>query len=230
MHYFQHNIADYRKDTGHLTLLEHGAYRQLLDQYYLNEAPLPLDENRLMRLLSARNNDEIRAVLSVLADFFEKTDQGYIHKRCEAEIEAFRAKSELASKSAKIRWDKQQFTEFSDRIQAVSERNAKRVRTHSEPNTNHKPLTINHKPLTNTIKPLSDFDMFWIAYPKKVGKEAARKAWAKANPDIATVLNTLEWQKVSPQWFKNNGLYIPNPSTWLNQHRWEDQKPEEQTF
>ena len=77
---------------------------------------------------------------------------------------------------------------------------------------------------------LNDFDMFWIAYPKKVGKEAARKAWAKANPNLATVLNALEWQKVSPQWFKNNGLYIPNPSTWINQHRWEDEKQEEQIF
>ena len=117
-----------------------------------------------------------------------------------------------ASKSAKIRWD-----------------NANGMRTHSEPNANHKPLTINHKPLTN-IKPLSDFDMFWIAYPKKVGKEAARKAWAKANPELAMVLNALEWQKVSPQWFKNNGQYIPNPSTWINQHRWEDEKQQEQTF
>ncbi len=227
MHYFQHNIADYRKDTSHLTLLEHGAYRQLLDQYYLNEAPLPLDEAKLLRLLSAKNKDEISAVLSVLADFFEKTEQGYIHKRCEAEIEAFRAKSELASKSAKIRWDKQQMSDFSDRMQEVSERTAKRMQTHSEPNANHKPLTINHKPLTN-IKPLSDFDMFWIAYPKKVGKEAARKAWAKANPELAMVLNALEWQKVSPQWFKTQ--YIPHPSTWINQHRWLDEKPEEHTF
>ena len=37
MHYYQHNIADYRKDTIHLTLLEHGVYRQLLDQYYLTQ-------------------------------------------------------------------------------------------------------------------------------------------------------------------------------------------------
>ena len=69
-----------------------------------------------------------------------------------------------------------------------------------------------------------------LGIPKKVGKEAARKAWAKANPDLATVLNALEWQKVSPQWFKNNGQYIPNPSTWLNQHRFLDEKPQEQSF
>ena len=190
---------------------------------------MPLDEAKLMRLLCAREEGEIKAVLSVLADFFVKTEQGYIHKRCEAEIEAFRAKSELASKSAKIRWNKEEMASFSDRMQKVSERTAFGMRTHSEPNANHKPLTINHKPLTN-IKPLSDFDMFWIAYPKKVGKEAARKAWAKANPDLATVLNALEWQKVSPQWFKNNGQYIPNPSTWLNQHRFLDEKPQEQSF
>jgi uncharacterized protein YdaU (DUF1376 family) len=77
MHYFQHNIADYRKDTSHLTLLEHGAYRQLLDQYYLNEAPLPLDEAKLLRLLSARDKDEISAVLSVLADFLRNRARIY---------------------------------------------------------------------------------------------------------------------------------------------------------
>jgi uncharacterized protein YdaU (DUF1376 family) len=212
MHYFQHNIADYRKDTMHLSLLEHGVYRQLLDQYYLQEGALPLDQDRICRLINAKTLEEKEAVFHVLQDFFIKNDAGYVHKRCDLVINEYNKKSLTASKSAKIRWD-----------------NANGMRTHSEPNANHKPLTINHKPLTN-IKPLSDFDMFWIAYPKKVGKEAARKAWAKANPELAMVLNALEWQKISPQWFKNNGQYIPNPSTWINQHRWEDEKQQEQTF
>jgi len=212
MHYFQHNIADYRKDTAHLTLLEHGVYRQLLDQYYLNEKPLPLDQDKLMRLLCARSEGEIKAVLSVLGDFFEKTELGYIHKRCDAEIEAFQSKQVKAVAAANKRWN-----------------NADAMPTHSEPNANHKPITINHKPLTN-IKPLSDFDTFWNEYPKKVGKEAARKAWFKNKPDLETVINSLKWQKVSSQWFKNGGLYIPNPSTWINQHRWEDEQPQEQSF
>lgn len=212
MHYFQHNIADYRKDTMHLSLLEHGVYRQLLDQYYLQESPLSLDQERICRLINAKTIEEKEAVFHVLQDFFIKNDVGYVHKRCDLVINEYNKKSLTASKSARIRWD-----------------NANGMQTHSDANANHKPLTINHKPLTN-IKPLSDFDMFWIAYPKKVGKEAARKAWAKANPNLATVLNAIEWQKVSPQWFKNNGQYIPNPSTWINQHRWEDERTEEQTF
>jgi hypothetical protein len=74
---------------------------------------------------------------------------------------------------------------------------------------------------------LSDFDTFWNEYPKKVGKEAARKAWFKNKPDLETVINSLKWQKLSSQWFKNGGLYIPNPSTWINQHRWDDEPSNE---
>ena len=73
MHYYQHNISDYRADTGHLTLLEHGCYHQLLDQYYLNEEPLPLDINKIFRLLTARTEDEKNAIQNVLKDFFIKT-------------------------------------------------------------------------------------------------------------------------------------------------------------
>jgi uncharacterized protein YdaU (DUF1376 family) len=210
MHYFQHNIADYRKDTAHLTLLEHGVYRQLLDQYYLNEKPLPLDQDKLMRLLCARSEGEIRAVLSVLSDFFEKVELGYIHKRCDAEIDAFQSKQVKAIAAANKRWN-----------------NADALPTHSEPNANHKPITINHKPLTN-IKPLSDFDMFWNLYPRKIGKVAALKAWFKQSPDIDLVLKALEWQIESKQWFKSE--FIPHASTWINGSRWLDEQPKEQSF
>ena len=71
----------------------------------------------------------------------------------------------------------------------------------------------------------SAFDAFWEAYPKKTGKEAAKKAFARAKADIGTMLSALEVQKQSEQWTKNNGQFIPNPTTWLNQGRWEDELP-----
>lgn len=69
----------------------------------------------------------------------------------------------------------------------------------------------------------SAFDAFWSAYPKKTGKEAAKKSFARAKADIGTMLSALEVQKQSEQWTKNNGQFIPNPTTWLNQGRWEDE-------
>lgn len=70
------------------------------------------------------------------------------------------------------------------------------------------------------------FAAFWAAYPKKTGKADALKAWNKLKPDIvlqAKMGEALTAQKKSPQWTKNNGQYIPMPSTWLNGKRWEDE-------
>lgn len=67
------------------------------------------------------------------------------------------------------------------------------------------------------------FDEFWRAYPKKVGKEAARKAYAKVKVPNEVLLYAIALQKNSQQWKKDNGQYIPNPATWLNQGRWEDE-------
>lgn len=69
----------------------------------------------------------------------------------------------------------------------------------------------------------SKFEEFWEHYPKKVGKEAARKAFAKVKVDTQVLIDAVEGQKHSAQWTKDNGQYIPNPATWLNQGRWEDE-------
>lgn len=72
------------------------------------------------------------------------------------------------------------------------------------------------------------FDNFWQNYPKKVGKQAAQKAWDKLKPDeklVETMLLALENQNKSAQWLKDGGQYIPNPATWLNQERWNDELP-----
>lgn len=70
------------------------------------------------------------------------------------------------------------------------------------------------------------FERFWSAYPKKVGKDAAAKAFAKRKPDdalLATMLTAIERQRASPAWTKDDGQFIPNPATWLNQGRWQDE-------
>lgn len=69
--------------------------------------------------------------------------------------------------------------------------------------------------------PASDFDQFWSAYPRRVAKIAARKAWEKHRPDLRTVLDALEWQ--TREWMKDDLKYIPYPASWLNAGRWDDE-------
>ena len=216
MHYYQHNIADYRKDTTHLTLLEHGCYRQLLDQFYLDEKPLPLEEDKLFRLFNARTEDEKNAIKNVINDFWTKTEDGYVQGRSKTEIELYKDRLEVATKSAKKRWDKGSMP------------------TQCQPNANPL-LTTNHKPITNNLITNNqyiskDFDIFWNSFPKKKKKEDARKAWNTTRPNIEEVLKALEWQKQSPEWFKQGGQFIPYPATWIRSHSWEDEKSVSVTF
>ena len=70
-----------------------------------------------------------------------------------------------------------------------------------------------------------EFDEFWSLYPKKAGKIEANKAWIKKNPDINVVKVALSWQKEQDSWKKDNGQFIPMASTYLNQERWNDERP-----
>jgi hypothetical protein len=67
------------------------------------------------------------------------------------------------------------------------------------------------------------FNEFWRVYPKKVGKDKALLAWRKKKPKIDDVLTAISWQKNSEQWEKG---FIPNPATYLNEGRWQDEPPE----
>lgn len=75
----------------------------------------------------------------------------------------------------------------------------------------------------------SDLDLFgkfWKAYPRKVGKENAVRAFKKINPNadlVAAMLSALSWQTRSRQWVKDGGAFIPHPATYLNGRRWEDE-------
>lgn len=88
--------------------------------------------------------------------------------------------------------------------------------------------------LRDYIKELEDlppfdhekFEVFWKEYPVKKAKAVAIKSWDKLkinNELFDIIIIALKEHKKLPQWIKNNGQFIPMPSTWLNQRRWEDE-------
>jgi uncharacterized protein YdaU (DUF1376 family) len=135
LHYYQFNIGDYRRDTIHLTLIEHGIYRQLLDSYYLNEGPITKSEDELMRSLCVRNADEQEAFRRVVKEFFIEVDGTLIHRGCDKVIDQFHRKSDSARASAMARWDK---------------KDANAMRTQCDGNATHNPIPITHNPIIKT--------------------------------------------------------------------------------
>ena len=102
MHYYGFNIGDYRRDTGHLSTLEHGIYRQLLDWCYLEETPIPEETQVVMRRLRLVSKSEQQSLLNVLSDFFDLRDDGYHQLRCEAEIQHYHRKAGVNKTNGKL--------------------------------------------------------------------------------------------------------------------------------
>jgi phage replication O-like protein O len=67
------------------------------------------------------------------------------------------------------------------------------------------------------------FDEFWSAYPKKTGRKPSLKKWTDRNLDsIATkIIDNVQARVASGEW--NNVQYVPNPLTYINQDRWDDE-------
>ena len=86
MNYYQFHIGDYRRDTAHLSRLEHSIYRDLIDLYYLDEKPIPLETHWVSRRLRLGTEEEAMALKNVLSDFFELADDGFHHARIDADI------------------------------------------------------------------------------------------------------------------------------------------------
>lgn len=94
MNYYPHHIGDYLKDTAHLTMIEDGAYRRLIDLYYLHEQPLPVEKRQVYRLARASTPAERKAIDTILDEYFSPGEEGWMHRRCEEELSRSRGKTE----------------------------------------------------------------------------------------------------------------------------------------
>jgi uncharacterized protein YdaU (DUF1376 family) len=150
MHYYQFNIGDYQSHTSHLTEIEDLAYRRMLDWCYLHEKALPVDPGDVARLVRMRSHSE--SIASVLREYFECREEGWIHLRVIQEILKVGIKSEKASESAKARWGK------------AKDANALQPQSDGYATQDPLPITRDTKPKTqkNTVAPPSGVtDSVW---------------------------------------------------------------------
>jgi uncharacterized protein YdaU (DUF1376 family) len=146
MHYYKFNIADYRKDTGHLSTIEHGIYRQLIDWYYLDEQPIPEETQVVLRRLRL-GSDDVKFLQNVLSDFFVLGKAGYTHKRIEVEIKDYSEQVEKNKNNGRLGGRPK-------KTQSV----ISGLPDESQNNPNHKPLTINQEPNISICPPSGELD------------------------------------------------------------------------
>ena len=78
----------------------------------------------------------------------------------------------------------------------------------------------------NKNKYSPDFEEFWSTYPRKVDKEKAYNSWKRINPSdelLKSIIKSVEEWKQCSQW--EDERYIPHPTVWLNNRRWEAHPP-----
>ena len=208
MHYYPKNIGDYRRDTMHLSLLEHGVYMTLIDHYILNEEPFSDNIEDILWLVGARTEEEKNAVSLILNKFFKKKDNGYYHKRCDEEIQRYKKNAEVARENGK-----------------------KGGRPRNPGVTQEKPnpkLTNNQKLETNNHEPL--FVEFWKTYPHRNGVGATKPQsleWWNTKPlDTLTMVldGTKKFKAYIERCHKDNVFNggIPDPIRYLKNKRYKD--------
>lgn len=67
------------------------------------------------------------------------------------------------------------------------------------------------------------FAKFWAAYPRKIARKKALAIWLRDKPPLDEVLAKVEEYKLTEQWRKDSGAFIPHPATFLNQERYYDE-------
>jgi hypothetical protein len=135
-------------------------------------------------------------------------------------------------------WNKRQYKSdvSTDRVRAFRERfrnvsgldsetvSAAVSETRSDTDSDTEDRSESNPPI---VPPLGDgFEDFWKSYPRKIGKGAAKRVWERIHPVNGLrekIAAAVAEAKMSDQWRRDNGQYIPHPSTWLNQGRWDDE-------
>jgi uncharacterized protein YdaU (DUF1376 family) len=217
--WYPHYPGDYARGTAHLSLVQHGAYRLLLDHYYATAAPLSGEITTLYRICRAFDETERKAVDFVVSQFFELRSDGYHNRRADRELaksaELHIKRSKGAQTTNTKRWGNRLATRSA--TQSANRSSVGNPQPHPQPQEK-----IKSSPPAKPAGDTQEFLTFWNAYPKKISRQEARKSWHKAGCEgrLGEVMASLTAWKKTEQW--GEPRFIPYPATWLNKGLWKE--------
>ncbi len=183
MNFFKLYIGDYQRDTGSLSLAEHGAYLLMLQHYYATERPLPTGRD-LFRLLRASNKAEKDAILKISSMFWTETHEGLVNERAWSEIEKG-IHQRLVNQRVGVMGGRRRRTESVTESVTESEPNGNPNQTPDtiELSNDSSPPVVPQADQPASMAPRNQddgFDQAWREYPKRCGsnpRQPALMAW-----------------------------------------------------
>jgi len=215
MHYYQHHIGDFIKDTSFLTNEEIGIYLKLIWLYYDSEKPLPNNLFELGMKTGTRGNQIVLEGLLEMFFILDEHNQCWNHNRCDKELEHYKQQLIIASKAGKASALKRALNKNPTGVeQALSERS-----TEVQPTNNHKPLTNNQDKKTLGKRLANDFSfpLEWAQFCKQERPdlqplrtfEQFKDYWV-AQPGQKGV--KLDWDATWRNWVRNTNAPKQNPA------------------
>lgn len=239
-------IADYLGDTSHLGMAEHGAYLLLLCHYWRTQQALPDDDQQLARIARG-TRAQWKAVAPIIRAFFKPaTINGVrvlVHNRVEREMVEARKRSEAKQAAGKAGGiaarGKSGRKTIPDELQNNSNAINSPLETEWQNNT-PSPSPSHSANAEKSISPVpgskpkpknllngheKDFNEFWAAYPKRVDKRDAMKAYVKAliRSDASVILAGA--QAYAQNRKDEDPQFTKGPAHWLNADCWLDESP-----
>lgn len=148
MHYYDFHIADYRKDTQHLSPIEHYIYRSLIDWYFLDESPITQNNPTVIRRLSLGSTPDAEALINgVFSDFFESKDGFWHHHRIDSMLADYHARADVNRQNGKKGGRPPKKEAETPKIEPNETQSVNFANpTESESNPNQQPVTKNQQP------------------------------------------------------------------------------------
>lgn len=207
--FMQLYVSDFIGDTLSLSTEQIGAYMLLLMAMWNAGGRLPADEAKLARV-ARMSVKKWKAVSDDLMAFFEVDGEFVRHNRLTKEL----LKSESKSHSRAAAGAE------GGRAKALKDQEARMANAMRSPQ--HLPETITRVPSEDASAPETNlqFEEFWEAYPNKIGKPSAEKAFSQA---IKRASLDEMMAGVRAYAAKTDDRQWCSPVKWLSDDRWKDQ-------
>lgn len=215
--FMQLYVSDFIGDTLHLSTEQIGAYMLLLMAMWNAGGKLPADEAKLARV-TRMSVKKWKAIADDLLPFFEVDGDEIRHNRLTKELRKSESKSQSRAAAGAV----------GGNAKALKDKDARLANAMRSPQ--HLPDTITREDSSSLRSEKSarapgpnlkaEFESeLWPIYPHKVGKPVALQAFVKARSraDLETIIAGLRRYVA-----KTDDRPWCNPSTWLNQDRWND--------